>query len=852
MKFSKSCVVLTLAFAAACAQADPNVILEDDFSGTKINSAKWKLYVPKGTGGFIRIEDGVLHVLSCDRSAFFTTKKEIPSGHILEFDYFQPSKERKGSYQNHVLYSATRDAKGRKCRNTVWYVEQSGCLFSHHNGLRDKRGAIGNFPPSRDKWYRVRVLNQARSTTIIVRDRKTGKLCSRATFSHDPVSSGRIQFVGGAYNKGSRLGFKLDNVRILSKTPVLGKAPTPLVPPGNFETPANWKPLDIAGRNFWHLAYYKPHAWKLWGMSKHPLFAEAAWLHAPTDEKAISATPRPFTMRPARTKAGRERQVKIVKAAGDKFLGFYPPMNEWGDVYLRRGRLGKATSRDDGLARIKRMYIKRADTAPVKRATFSLMNYRLFHHHALEWGSRSVTAEIGETVPCTNLQIACTRGAAREYGRPWGIDLSSWLYGKMTHYVYTPDFISSPCSLYSGHSVSLHKRFCYASWLAGANYIWYENEAVLAMNENDIRQVIGCQPDKKYDRWVLSPVGEIAQKLFALAKIKDRGTPYTPVALMIDFAHGWSPLGCTPHKIWANLPLAKGDHMLDEFFNTIYPWNPARDYSEPGARKPGRNGEQGFLTPTPYGDIFDVFTNKSCRTLAGYRVLMMVGDVRIDKALAAKLIAYVKNGGTLVINAKQLGAHLPAKFLGAKLTGQSGTAKSALCKLDGKKLAGAAFSYAKVELTTAKPLVTADGGKDALACINEVGKGRVVLTTPPYLLNKKNRAVPMLKHLLKHLTSGLLPVRVSEGDGLEYTVNRTAKGWVVGLINNKGIYKQPTGPPTIRPEEEIAVMVRLDGVATKATEWITGKKLKMKTTKKSTTVRLVVPAGDVRIIELEK
>lgn len=127
-----------------------------------------------------------------------------------------------------------------------------------------------------------------------------------------------------------------------------------------------------------------------------------------------------------------------------------------------------------------------------------------------------------------------------------------------------------------------------------------------------------------------------------------------------------------------------------------------------------------------------------------------------------------------------------------------------------------------------------------------VGQGRVILTTPPYLLDRDNRALPLLDHLLTHLTSGLLPVRVSPG--VECLVSKTQDGWVVGLISNRGVYKQAIGPPDIRPEESVSVAVRLEGVATSVEEWLTAAKLEPQVAEGATTVTLTVPAGDVRVL----
>jgi len=44
----------------------------------------------------------------------------------------------------------------------------------------------------------------------------------------------------------------------------------------------------------------------------------------------------------------------------------------------------------------------------------------------------------------------------------------------------------------------------------------------------------------------------------------------------------------------------------------------------------------------------------------------------------------------------------------------------------------------------------------------------------------------------------LLPVEVA-GDSIQYQINRTTRGWVIELINNAGVAKQPDQPATTDP-----------------------------------------------------
>lgn len=52
--------------------------------------------------------------------------------------------------------------------------------------------------------------------------------------------------------------------------------------------------------------------------------------------------------------------------------------------------------------------------------------YVQLYHTALRLGAKNVMAEIGNQVPLTALQIACVRGAARQYGKPFGVYYEPW------------------------------------------------------------------------------------------------------------------------------------------------------------------------------------------------------------------------------------------------------------------------------------------------------------------------------------------------------------------------------------------------------------------------------------------
>jgi len=852
---------LVVALVTLCAPLGARSILEDDFGGSGVDASKWDVHASETPGSFVRVENGVLHLLGIGGGCTLTSLAEVPPFHVVEFDYLQPAAERLGGYANCVSCQVTQSAPEQEWDGAAWYVEYSGGAWSHYGGRWDCRRSGARLAPEDDRWYHVTVFCQDTTAVIIVAERDTGRICWRAAFPHDPMVRGRIRFDAAAVGPDSRWGFMLDNISIRAREAELEPACRPL---GGRDTAFRiadaWRPIEIAGRTFWHLAEYRPDEWHEWGMADHPVFADAAWLFAPNDRGLMAGERRPFTLEPSLDPETQRVQRRIVASARDRFLGFYGlklgpggPLNEWGDGLIRMDMRdwfgGPIRDRYEGLERLRQRYEELADTTPVKRAVMALDGYRFFHHHAFAWGASSVVAEIGENIPCTNLQIAFTRGAGRESGKPWGIDLSSWFAGTVTDYSYVPEVLEADAAMFSGHSPMLHKRFCYATWLAGANMLWFENYRLLVMRESALRQLAGFETSGQPEKWRLSPVGEMAERLFRLDREKDRGTPYTPVAVILDFAHGWSPRGCAPHRIWGRLPLSDGDRMMDHFFNLVYPWHePGTGWEPEDAGLGLEKLERGYLTETPYGDIFDGLTTATCHTLGNYPVAILVGEVRIDGALAQRLDDYVRAGGTLVANARQVGSSLPTSLTGAALTGEVRRATEAICHLDGSTMRSAEFDYAVAEMHGARPVVTVPGSNDVLVSDHRVGAGHVVLTTPHYLLDSNQEPLGLMDHLLRHVTSGLVPVRVSPG--VQWMVNRAADGWVVGLLNNRGAYKQPRGMPWIREEETAAVLVELDEPCVGADEWVAGTALDVRTDAHSTRVRLSVPPGDVRIVHL--
>jgi hypothetical protein len=129
------------------------------------------------------------------------------------------------------------------------------------------------------------------------------------------------------------------------------------------------------------------------------------------------------------------------------------------------------------------------------------------------------------------------------------------------------------------------------------------------------------------------------------------------------------------------------------------------------------------------------------------------------------------------------------------------------------------------------------------------GKGRLIYLSVRRGLGVDNTAHPVVPRLFAHLTQGLTPVRV-EGD-VEWALNRNDKGWMVTLMNPDGQGKPQQGvnPTDYRQNRTITIKTELP-IKSAVDRLLPTDQLKIESTGKERSVTLVVPAGAVRIVEL--
>jgi hypothetical protein len=410
------------------------------------------------------------------------------------------------------------------------------------------------------------------------------------------------------------------------------------------------------------------------------------------------------------------------------------------------------------------------------------------------------------------------------------------------------------------------------SWYRKSYFLYYMSGASAIYLEQGFDQFF--KPGPGEHPFQLNPLGRITEEFVRFAeKHPDPGIPYTPIAFLLDPAHGWE-MTDYPHWPFEVSQINRSDRALRELFGAAF---------YPGLVREGEpaSGERQAFVPGIFGNIFDVLVASPAqsttsqmqgRVSAGnaggspalsaagvkspisaidaYRALVVGGRIDWTKEWVDKLGTYVRNGGTVVLNSAQTKG-LAADLLGVRLTGASAEADDAKCLSPNEPkqdLSGQVFRYDRVEAKGAEILITAPN-EDPLVTVNKVGRGRVVFVALPDLLGEDERLTPFAAHLLAHLASEATPVRI-EGD-VEYMINRSARGWVVTLFNDNGVFKQQQGMAQVDRKANIDVTISLRGSGiSNASEWTTDRVLTVKKQGASDSVTLNIAAGGIAVVEL--
>ncbi len=467
-----------------------------------------------------------------------------------------------------------------------------------------------------------------------------------------------------------------------------------------------------------------------------------------------------------------------------------------------------------------------------------------------DWGARTIGYESSTaTSSILPMRWAFMRGAARQWGnstatyRSCNFGDSSTIFSDAQSYHAPKNIYDNYYSVFSGAGMTWYKFDIWYQYMAGSSMFYHEQ------GFDEYWQPGGTTAAGVHEVQ-LSPKGKLVDRFLRVTAAEpDRGDPYTPVAFLVDYAHGWEPAPFWPNsfKNWHGHEekFLFGDHekMLEQYFWTAY--HPIGPESE----KP-ITGTNEVNVPGVFGDIFDVIfaypdTNK-WRTIDTYPVVIIAGDIELTAAEGQRLAQYVAAGGTLVVADVQLtgpgvaALSLPPLGTGGETAGYRwlGGAEVLPSQLYRFKV----ITKGNEEL---RPLATTPDGKCFCAAIDR-GAGRLIYLSTPRGLGIDRSIHPLVPKMFAHLSRGLMPVEVT-GE-VEWLVNRTATGWVVTLLNPAGQDKPQQGitPTNYRLNKPVTITCHVP-ISAARDRLLPEEVLKVEGSK----VKLEVSAGGVRIIELK-
>lgn len=480
-----------------------------------------------------------------------------------------------------------------------------------------------------------------------------------------------------------------------------------------------------------------------------------------------------------------------------------------------------------------------------------------------EWGANTIGYESSAaTATVLPMRWAFMRGASRQFGnltatyRSCNFGDAATIFSETGSYHAPKNFYDNFYSVVSGAGMTWYKMDIWYQYMAGASMFYHEQ------GFDEFWQPGGTTAAGLYDVQ-LSPKGKLVDRfLRATAQEPDRGAPFTPIAFLVDHAHGWEPSPYWPNafKNWHENQekFLFGDHekMLEQYFWTAY--HPIGAESE----KPMTATNEVFV-PSVFGDIFDVILAypdvSKWKTIDTYPVVVATGDIELTAAEGQRLAQYVQSGGTLVVADAQLTGP-GAAALQLPATAAAGEGYGYRWLASGHVQPSQLYRFKEIVIPPAaagappklRTLAATPDGK-AFCAAEDRGAGRLIYLSVPRGLGIDRTIHPVFPRLIAHLSSGQMPVEV-QGD-VEWLVNKTNTGWAVTLMNPAGQDKPQHGitPTDYRKNRHVTIRGRVP-FTTARDRLLPDDALKVVpglTPASGASVKVEVPAGSVKIIELK-
>ena len=427
------------------------------------------------------------------------------------------------------------------------------------------------------------------------------------------------------------------------------------------------------------------------------------------------------------------------------------------------------------------------------------------------WGARTLGYESSAmSSSMMAMRWAFLRGIARQGGhltatyRSCNFGDSATIFSNEGSYHSPQNILDNYYSVYSGAGMTWYKFDIWYQYMAGSSLFYHEQ------GFDEFWRPGGTAAAGVHEV-ELSPKGKLVDRFLRLSAAEpDRGVPFTPVAFLVDYAHGWEPAPFWPNSFnnWHGHPDRfrpdRHERMLEEYFGTAYfPIGPESE-------KPLTGTNEVFLA-SPFGDIFDVIYAypdvKRWTTIDSYPVVVVAGEIELTAAEGQRLADYMARGGTLLVADEHLS--------GPGLTALDLPALGTSAEADSYRWLGAAtvhssqrFRYRPIDAKNGRELAATPDGKCFCAAFDR-GRGRLIYLAVPYGMGIDRRAVPVLPRLMAHITRGLMPIEVV-GE-VEWMVNRTTSGWLVTLLNPAGQRKPQQGitPTDFRENRKVTIQAHV-------------------------------------------
>ncbi|MBD3182099.1 hypothetical protein GF312_07395 [Candidatus Poribacteria bacterium] len=465
---------------------------------------------------------------------------------------------------------------------------------------------------------------------------------------------------------------------------------------------------------------------------------------------------------------------------------------------------------------------------------YSLTGHSWYSPHGAQWGCDMIGLETGENIIAMQAQIAFLRGAARQNRIPFYVQPSQWFGGTIPIFQegedeYTPHNLDEEKVLEGiskggiaipngGHSPSLLARMWYVGWLSGAAIVCPENCQVNFFNGRPEQN--WSQPKDK--RISLSPIGKRAQKFMEVTRVHPEiGVPYTPFSIMLDEYCGFNGFPLTQPRPWNVLQPELSDREISLFLDILFPGSMYIDFI------PGIDIEQEDrrLVDSPYGDSFDVLLNTAPdEVIQSYPVLFCLGKHEFNPETVDKLRNYVKSGGRLYLTY----AHIE----------QLGSVVESLKSSGFVETFGFNPDELPKKIDIERWYTPAHWGADQ-ATLEKRKRGVELL---PYEKSFKDE----VRSILLDLYDDYMPVKIS-GE-IQFMLNRTRSGWLIGLINNHGVTKERMTPVKLDLSQKKNVEITLKyGEINGVYEWYLEREIPVDGNKFS----MEIPPGEIRIVDLQ-